>query len=312
MKDSEAGSSSDLVIEHNDWRAAVCDRGAALRRVRRGDRELLDGFDIGAPRHGARGVILAPWTNRLRDGRYAFDGRSHRLAITDPATHTALHGLAAEERWKTLDHAPDAVQLGLRLAPSPGYPWELELSAEYRVDASGLTVTQRAENRSGTHAPFATGAHPYLLAAAGGVDDWTVRLDASRVLLVDERMLPERVVDAADVGLDLAHGRQIGATRLNHAFTGLRRDAVGRAAVTVGAPGVEDVTLWADGSCRWFQLYTGDFDEVEARRSLAVEPMSAPADAFNTGHDLVVLTPRGTPGSVHRLRWGIGGATDVS
>ena len=60
------------------------------------------------------------------------------------------------------------------------------------------------------------------------------------------------------------------------------------------------------------QLYTGDFDPVSPRRSIAVEPMSAPADAFNSGLDLVVLAPAGQDGSSHVMQWGIGAGTALS
>jgi aldose 1-epimerase len=38
----------------------------------------------------------------------------------------------------------------------------------------------------------------------------------------------------------------------------------------------------------WMQLYSG---ELRDRKGLAVEPMTCPPDAFNSGQDLVVLDP---------------------
>jgi aldose 1-epimerase len=42
-----------------------------------------------------------------------------------------------------------------------------------------------------------------------------------------------------------------------------------------------------------------------ARPGLAVEPMTAPADAFNSGTDLVTLAPAGTQGDELSVSWGI-------
>ena len=65
------------------------------------------------------------------------------------------------------------------------------------------------------------------------------------------------------------------------------------------------VTLWLDAKHRWLQVFTGDALPAHARESLAVEPMTAPPNAFVTGEDLVVLSPAGTDGDEHSASWGI-------
>jgi aldose 1-epimerase len=66
------------------------------------------------------------------------------------------------------------------------------------------------------------------------------------------------------------------------------------------------VALWMDAAHHWVQVYTGDtLPEPLRRRSLAVEPMTAPPNAFNTGEDLVVLAPAGDAGDEHSSSWGI-------
>jgi aldose 1-epimerase len=269
---------------------------------------VLDGSRRGEPTVGARGQILAPWTNRLRDGRYEFEGRVHQLPVTDVATGTALHGLVAGRSWSVVHEEDGTVALGLRLTGEEGYPWQLQLTATYTLDDDGLTVVHDVENLSASRAPYAIGAHPYVMPAAGLVDDWVVTLDASHVMLVDEhRMLPVGTVEVSGADLDFRAPRRLASVRLNHAFTGLGRGEDGRAHASVASPGTGAVvTVWAGEGCRWMQLYTGDHDPAAPRRSLAVEPMSAPADAFRSGQDLVVLAPAGHPGSSHRMRWGIG------
>ena len=43
----------------------------------------------------------------------------------------------------------------------------------------------------------------------------------------------------------------------------------------------------------------------EGRRAIAVEPMTAPADAFNSGDDLHVLAPAGDDGDTLSVAWGL-------
>ena len=61
------------------------------------------------------------------------------------------------------------------------------------------------------------------------------------------------------------------------------------------------LTLWVDESYRYVQLFTGDPLPDVARRSLAVEPMTCPPNAFRTGDDLVRLEPD----SSATTAWGI-------
>ena len=71
-----------------------------------------------------------------------------------------------------------------------------------------------------------------------------------------------------------------------------------------GGPGV---ALWVDERHGWLQVYTADGVPGTARRSLAVEPMTAQADAFRSGDDLVVLAAAGEVDDEFSATWGIRG-----
>ncbi len=185
----------------------------------------------------------------------------------------------------------------------PGYPWTLDLTARYAVSADGLAVTVTAANLVDEPAPFAAGAHPYVRLDAGPVDGWELAVPADTALEVDDRKIPvaRRPVDGTD--LDFRTPRPIGSTVVDTAFTDLGRDVAGRATVTVrGAGG--GVQVWMDEHHRWVQVYTAD-DLPEARAALAVEPMTAPPDAFNSGDDVIRLAPHGSPGDAVTFTWGI-------
>ncbi|QHK19032.1 hypothetical protein GU243_03865 [Pseudarthrobacter psychrotolerans] len=55
-------------------------------------------------------------------------------------------------------------------------------------------------------------------------------------------------------------------------------------------------------ACPWLQIRTADKPATAADRlGLAVEPMTCPPDAFNSGEDLIQLEP----GSSHQAGWSI-------
>lgn len=268
---------------------AVLVEGGGIRTLTHEGADVLAGYPLEERPVGGRGQVLMPWVNRLRDGAYSFDGQDHQLAISEPRTGTAIHGLVRWCSWRALEVARDRARLGYRLMAQNGYPWTLDLAAEYAVDAGGLTVTLSATNLADSPAPFAAGMHPYLAIAATWVDDVILTVPADTWQLVDERLLPAGTAPVS-WDHDFRAGRLIGSLELDYAYTDLLRGDDGLAVVRVESEG-EVTELWLDGSFPWVQVFSGDSLERGARESLAVEPLTAPADAFNSGTDLVVLAP---------------------
>lgn len=67
-----------------------------------------------------------------------------------------------------------------------------------------------------------------------------------------------------------------------------------------GSYEIAGVTVWADESWPYVQIFTGDLPDIQ-RRGFAVEPMTCPPNAFNTGEGLLRLEP----GETFAGTWGI-------
>jgi len=294
-----APSGEQFLIASEGYEAVITESGGALRSLTHAGRDLVDGFAENAMSHGGRGQLLMPWPNRIRDGRYSFDGTANQLALTEPARRNASHGLARWAAWSLVDHSATSVTLGHRVMAQTGYPWTLDLRVTYEVGPAGLSVTQSATNRSTRPAPYAQGAHPYLTVGAGPIDAWTLTLPAgTRLLADDERLLPIGREAVEATAYDFRDERPIGDVAFNHCFTDLAQ--TDHRVVVRLAHGGRSTSLWVDRSWPWLLLYSAD-DTATPRRSLAVEPMSAPVDAFNSGEDLIRLEPDAT----HSGAWGI-------
>jgi len=300
-------SGDQFEIAAGGYRAVVTESGGALRLLTYAGRALVDGFEEDQTSSGGRGQLLMPWPNRIRDGRYSFGGTEHQLALTEPKRGNASHGLARWAAWTVQEHTPHSVSLTYRLMAQTGFPWTLDLNVVYDLSADGLTVTQTATNTSEAAAPYASGAHPYLTVGAGPVDALELSMPAATRLLTDpERLLPtgREAVDATPY--DFRVPRPLRGVVLNDSFTDLARDARGVATTVLRDPGSGlGVVLWVDAHHPWLLLYTADDVPATARRSIAVEPMTAPPDAFRSGDDLLVLGPAGSPEDEISATWGI-------
>jgi aldose 1-epimerase len=282
-------SGAQHTLRSGDYEAVIASVGASLRSLTHRGRDLVVPFRADEVRPGYRGVTLVPWPNRVVDGRYTDAGVAHQLPLTEPARGHALHGLGVWLDWVAVDSGPAHVTLETVLQPQTGYPWRLLVRTEFTLDADGLTQTVTAVNESGTPAPYGTGPHPYLVAGDGTVDDWTLELPAADVLqATPDRLIPTTVVAAASVDadrFDYREPRRIGAAEIDHAYTGLLRDADGFATVRLTAADGTGVAMTWDTSCPWVQVHTADqVPGAPAHRvGLAVEPMTCAPDAFNAG-----------------------------
>jgi aldose 1-epimerase len=283
-------------ISAGDYQATITELGAGLRAFSHGGVPAVTGYERDQLPPAGAGQLLAPWPNRVDGGRYTIAGLTYQLDLSEPAAGNAIHGLTRWAAWAPVRHDPAAVRLALRLPGRPGYPFWLEMEAEYQVAAaSGLTVTVTARNSGSQPAPFGLGSHPYLTTGAATVGECELLLPAALWLPADDRGIPAGpACDVTGTPLDFRAARQIGATRMDHAFTGLSREADGRAWARLSGSG-RQVALWAGEGYGWLQVFTGDaLDEQHRRRALAIEPMTCPPNAFASGTDLLVLPPGGT------------------
>ena len=305
-----AGGAEHL-LEHGASTAVVTEVGGGLRALEHRGRPLVRPYRPGEVRPRFRGSLLAPWPNRIADGRYRFGGREHQLPLTEPERGNALHGLVCWERFDVRRIDPTTVVATHALVPRPGYPFRLVVEATYALGDAGLTTTVVARNDGDDPLPWGTAGHPYLVAGdgRGPVDRWELHAPATRVLEVDpDRLLPADPPVTSPVAggdLDFTTARLVGATALDHAFTGIVAGADGLARVRLVDPatGTGSQITWDPASLPWLQLHTADVPAPEVSRAgLAVEPMTCPPDSFPSGVDLVVLGP----GEEHAVSWTIG------
>jgi aldose 1-epimerase len=290
-------------LEHGNQRASVVQRGGALQSYSVAGVEIVDGFIDDERPPAFNGAVLAPWPNRIRDGRWSWRGRSHQLPVTEPATGSALHGLVSDVPWQPEAVAPDAVTLGVEIEPGPGYPFPLRLSVRWSLSDDGLSCRLGALNTGAEAAPFGVATHPFFQLPGARVDDLRLRLPAGQWLQTDANLLPVALRPAAGTDLDFSEPRSLRDVRLDTAFTAVSPASDGLGTAVLSAEGAA-VTIWAEPDFSWWQVYTSDYFEPGSdrlRRSLAVEAMTCGPDAFNSGADLIVLEP----GTAWSGAWGV-------
>jgi aldose 1-epimerase len=282
----------------------VVEVGGGLRGYRVAGTELLDGYGEEEMCSGGRGQLLAPWPNRLRDGRYEFEGVECQTALTEPQNSNAMHGLVRFANWVPAHRGEDQIVMQHRLHPQPGYPFALDLELEYVLSDEGLSARCSALNVGRGRCPYGAGSHPYLTIGTPTIDDAILCSPGRLWMPTDERQIPTGTEQVEGTRYDFRAPRVIGSTQLDTGYADLERSSDGRARVTLRHPDqTRGVVLWMDAGYRYLMLFTGDsLGEHRRRRGgLAVEPMTCAPNAFQSGEGLMVLEP----GERFTSSWGI-------
>lgn len=300
-----------IELTHGGYEASIASVGATMRTLSFDGRALVVGYGAQELRPLFRGTLLAPWPNRVVDGRYTFAGREHLLPINEHDRGHALHGLVEWLDFDVVGASAASARLQGVITARTGYPFTVRVRAQFDLTDTGLVSTVTATNLGDDVAPYGIGGHPYLVAGTSTIDETRLHVPAEQFLEVTgERLLPGQVRHVAEADgdfLDFRSRRQVGSTQIDHAYTGLDLGPGGICTVTLTRADGHGASMhWNGRHLPWVQVHTADRPEMEWNRiGLAVEPMSCPPDAFNSGIDLVALEPGGS----HSASWTIGAVT---
>ncbi len=286
-------------IVAGDVRAVVTEVGAGLRALTRGGRHLIETYEADVVPPRGMGAVLVPWPNRTAHGRWSWNGAEHQLALTEPTAGNAIHGLLRHVLYRVGETTADAITLHAVVPQQPGWPVPLATAVRFAVDGEGLTVTHTVHNVGTEPVPFGVGAHPYLRAGDTPADDCVLTVATATVIPLDGG-LPTGQARPVDAELDLRGGRPVKELQLDHAFGGVT-PAAGDTLVRHRLAAPDGATeLWADPVFAYVQVFTPP-DLVGRGRAVAVEPMTCPPDALNSGDGLITLAPDET----WTASWGI-------
>ncbi|WP_039822205.1 aldose 1-epimerase family protein [Nocardia testacea] len=276
-------------LELSGVRAEIGTVAAVLRELTVGGVAVAEPIPATATPPMGAGIVLAPWPNRVRDGIWILDGLPQQLDITEPARSNAIHGLLRNTVYEVREQSAAAVTLGALIPPQHGWPFLLDTWVRYRLRPDGLTVTHGVVNHGDRPAPYAVGAHPYLRVGETPVEDLVLSVSATSYFEVDARMNPVAEHPVEGTRYDLRAGVPLSELDLDTPFGGVTPATAAR----LTAPDGATVELVQDAGWEYLQVFTPrEFPRPRGRGlAVALEPMTAPPNALNSGDGLRHLEP---------------------
>jgi aldose 1-epimerase len=284
--------------------AIVTQVAAGIRELTVAGFPLTETFRADQAPGGACGIVLVPWPNRVAGAVWQLDGKAQQLDVTEPKFGNASHGLLRYAPYRVVEQTESTLLQEATIYPQHGWPFVLETHVHHELTDDGIRVTHEIVNRSDVRAPFAVGNHPYLRAGDAAIEDCVVTLEADTAFTTDERKIPNGTAPVDGTPFDLRTGVRVGDADLDTAYTDIAPAASGIRRTTLHAPDGDGVELWQDQSFAYAQVFTSrEFPQADGSTglALAVEPMTAPANALNSGEGLRWLEP----GESWTGSWGI-------
>ncbi len=231
---------------------------------------------------------LIPFPNRIKDGKYVFKGRTYQLPINHLAENHAIHGLLYNKPFhiKKIEKSNSSALLELEyyyVSELEGYPFSFLLQLEYTFTINGLKIKTAVVNQGNSEMPFADGWHPYFTLQET-VNDLSILIPGSKKIEVDHRMIPTGVKSEMDNFYKLS---KISDHLFDTAFLIETEDT----ATTQLYSSKKNVSIHV-----WQETGFNKYNYVQIyippdRSSVAIEPMTSIADAFNNGEGLIILKP---------------------
>jgi aldose 1-epimerase len=227
-------------------------------------------------------ALLTPWVNRVRNGNYSFKGKNYQLPINEPALGNAIHGLLARVAFKVVQQSDASVTLEhVYKGEEPQYPFPFTFRITYLLlDEGGLEITFAAQNTGSSAMPFACGWHPYFSFPGTDATDLSIKFHPTSRFLSDSQMIPLK-----EENLNGKTQFIFSQEKVDHVF---RLEAFEKH-VTELIDHKNQRSLFLEQSSVTFPFLV--VFQPDGYNSVAIEPMTANTDAFNTGDGLIELAP---------------------
>lgn len=246
---------------------------------------------------GFRNAVMAPWSNRLRDGKYSFGGHEYDFQGKTAGGPLALHGLVADQPFELVESGDDFLRAKVQVPKMDAYPFEVEVEVTYRIssDPHRLSLDIVSRNNGEGDAPITLGWHPYLVCQGGSTLTTKVTVPSQVRTQTDKNLIPKPGIKGFSTQaypVTLVHRRDIdwGMTSL------VDQDGVATATVDHAdgsQTAVELIGARQGLGLGSFQVYTGQDLAYRRGIAVAVEPLLAMTDAFNRSEceDLITVGP---------------------
>jgi aldose 1-epimerase len=289
------GEAREIILKSSSGVSLTCvpDFGANIRELfllkNNHPIQVLDGFKTFEQlqqNEKSRGIFLIPFPNRIKDGKYSFEGKEYPLTITKPKEQNAIHGFLWNRKFELTESVLQENSATIELqhhyhGDYAGFLFPFLTDLILNLTASELKITVAITNTGKTNMPLGIGWHPYF-SFQKNVNDLLLQIPASDILETDERMIP---TGNRKIYNEFQELQKIENNLFDTCFKFLQAEKTYETKIFDAVTNTT-IILWQEITFPYLQIYI-----PPERNSIAVEPMTCPANAFNSKENLLTLKP---------------------
>jgi aldose 1-epimerase len=231
------------------------------------------------PRAKPPSFLMAPWTNRIRDGVMHFGGKAHQLRITtSDDTKCAIHGDVRSRPWDVLDRSPVSARLGFdsRRHEGVNFPFAFACEVRYELSDSAMRMDMSVRNVGTEPMPAGVGIHPYFPRNPTGLDERVRVQVACAGRYPCERCMATGPMTRDELTEHFATMRELPEREVNDVFGGFG----GRARIEWPVSKVR-VEMSASAELGHMVIFAPRKKDGSAEPFFAIEPLSMVNDGIN-------------------------------
>ena len=229
--------------------------------------------------------ILFPYPNRIRGGRFSWEGKDYFLPPGKVACNkdNAIHGFCLDRPWRVTDRGKNFVTGEFHLSKDASdrrdlWPADFVLEVKYSLERTALTADVRVTNPDSVPLPWGFGTHAYFKLPLG------TKSDPARCLIEAPASEQWELIDCLPTGkkrpipkeIDLREGAYFDVLKLDDVLSGLPKE-----------PGEIRSVIWDEAAGLQVEQVTDPiFQELVAytppgRNAVCLEPYTCVTDAIN-------------------------------
>ena len=251
--------------------------GASLQSLRLANKEIIKDLSPLSYAETYASALLFPFVNRVKDGKYSFEGQNYQLDINEPENNNAHHGLVYNQHFELLEAINNAENATVGLVhkadgSAQGFPFSYQFEVYYTLMAQQLEIKVYITNLSQKAFPYTIGWHPYFYSS--DLSQTKIYLNSHQKALFDSRGLTQGFEE-----VHISEAIHIGDKHFDDCFQ------LKTPSINFQTPDYK-ISIEQDIDEPFFQVYTPPI-----RSFVALEPTTGLADSFNNKIGLRVLKP---------------------
>jgi len=261
-------------------------------------------FDNGRPTRSGIPVLF-PFPNRIRDGKFTWEGKTYQLPLNDAVQRNAIHGFVCRKPWRLVERGAtnDSAYVtaefqGSREDPDSRSLWPADyvLRLTYELSARRLVIRAEVRNPDKVVLPFGLGYHPYFRVplVSGNTEPTRITVPAAQSWELQESLPTGRILPVAG-GNELRSPRKYEELQLDELLTGIEARSGGPEGLVYNGSvqqGPVELQVWSAPEFAHLVVFTPPH-----RQAFCIEPYTCINDAVN-------LQGRGLPDGLLTLEPG--------